>query len=797
MRYLRVAQAVDKPMVISSYIRSGVLLGVLLQFASFGEIHAQPLRGLSGRSPPAAETNASTGLPTANEQLASMVVQIEAQLEAVRAQAGTATPEATSEELAERQQILQQWAIALDAELRSLRRLNEVRELNRDRRTEAETWSGFTEKPPYPLSLVERLRDDLAAQRLGAQTQELMLSIALNGVTRGAAALENARKQLRLARDEAELSGAPDAHQQWLLSLAETRVRSCEAMVEAADMDRLVTLESLGGQRGYIEFLTRKLNAAQSQSRFSKEDLDDVLARLSKKREECRTELGEAITQDTEIRKELATAREKLRQAQQVPGTSASQLQDLRGAVEATKARAETSEFKVELLRSVLVIADHGETIWKDRFWATGEHPLIELRAKRQWHQAGLERLLPWRKFAELKLTAATTQALGESVRESSPNISPADMEIAKQLRAASEEQVLLSQRALTAIAWVETASERLITDLAQQEANISLSGKTQFLIDGTASLLRRIWNTELYIAEEAVIADGQRISVPRIITIGKVAIALGIFLAGVMIARWVHVVVRRTTSRWLRAGDRASGASAKVVTGLVALASFVVAMASVRIPWAVFAFVGGALAIGVGFGAQNLINNFISGVILFFERSIRVGDIVEVDDQVGKVVDVGFRNSLIKRGDGVEVLVPNSQFLEKKVVNWTLTDDLVRYKISVGVAYGSPPAKVSSILSAVAAKHPSVLQSPSPQILFEDFGDNALMFSLVFWVRLCPGVDGGVVRSELRHRIHTAFEAESIAMPFPQRDIHFDPARPLEVRVTGSTASSSRDSRP
>jgi small-conductance mechanosensitive channel len=796
VRYLAVAQSVHKQMVTSNYIRAGLLIGVLLQFLSLEDLRAQSLGGLSVGSAPVAETNAPTRLPAGNEQLATMVLRIEAQLAAVRSQRTAAAPEATPEDTAERQRILHQWAIALDAELRSLRRLTEVRELNQDRLNEAKTWSGFEEKPPYPLSLVERLRDDLATQGLGAQTQELMLSIAVNGVTRGAALLENARKQLRLARDKAELSGAPDARAKWLLGLAETRVQSCEAMVESAELDRLVTLESLGGQRNYIEFLTRKLNMAQSQSRFSQEDLDDVLARLGKRREECRAELGEAITKDAEIRKVLASAREKLRQAQQSPGTSTSQLNDLRGAVDVTQAQAETSEFKVELLRSVLVIADYGETLWRDRFWATGDHPLIELRAKRELHQAGLEQLQPWKKFAELKLTAATSQALAETVRESSPNLSPMDLGIAKQLRTASEEQAMLCQRALTAIAWVETASERLINALAQREASMSLSGKTQFLLDGTASLFRRIWDTELYIAEEAVIADGQKISVPRIITIGKVAIALGIFLTGLMVARWVHAVVRGSTSRWLRAGERTSGVSAKVVTGLVAFLAFVVAMASVRIPWAVFAFVGGALAIGVGFGAQNLINNFISGVILFFERSIRVGDIVEVDDQVGRVVDVGFRNSLIKRRDGVEVLVPNSQFLEKKVVNWTLTDDLVRYKINVGVAYGSPPAKVTSILSAAAAKHPLVLHSPSPQVLFEDFGDSALMFSLVFWVRLGPGVDGGVVRSELRHLIHTLLEQESIPIPFPQRDIHFDSTRPLEVRVTNAPADTSRDSR-
>src|SRR6185436_6726185 len=202
------------------------------------------------------------------------------------------------------------------------------------------------------------------------------------------------------------------------------------------------------------------------------------------------------------------------------------------------------------------------------------------------------------------------------------------------------------------------------------------------------------------------------------------------------------------------------------------------------RIPWTVFAFMGGALAIGVGFGAQTLINNFISGVILLCERSIRVGDIVEVDDQRGKIVRVGFRNSLVSRGDGIEVLVPNSQFLEKKVVNWTLSDDLVRYVISVGVAYGSPTTQVAELIAQAAREQAHVMKSPAPQVLLDDFGENALVFRLQFWLHVTPSVDGGIVRSDLRHRISELFEEAGVVMAFPQRDLHLETTRPLEINI-------------
>ena len=166
----------------------------------------------------------------------------------------------------------------------------------------------------------------------------------------------------------------------------------------------------------------------------------------------------------------------------------------------------------------------------------------------------------------------------------------------------------------------------------------------------------------------------------------------------------------------------------------------------------------------------------------------------MEVDDQRGKIVRVGFRNSLVSRGDGIEVLVPNSQFLEKKVVNWTLSNDLVRYAVSVGVAYGAPLTKVTELIAQAAAEHPHLIKDPAPDVLLEDFGNNALVFSLQFWMRLRPGVDGGTVRSDLRHRIHALFDQAGISIAFPKRDIHLDTIRPLEIKVVNAPPTRAAD---
>ena len=209
-----------------------------------------------------------------------------------------------------------------------------------------------------------------------------------------------------------------------------------------------------------------------------------------------------------------------------------------------------------------------------------------------------------------------------------------------------------------------------------------------------------------------------------------------------------------------------------------------VFSLVSVNIPLAVFAFLGGALAIGIGFGAQHLINNFISGLILLFDRTIKVGDIVEVDGEGGRVTDVGMRNSRIQRFDGIELMVPNSQFLQQKVTNWTLTDRRIRYKVSVGVAYGSSTRKTADIIMKAVETHARVLTDPPPTIIFEEFGDSALIFTVYFWLELISNRDNRIALSDIRHAINELLDKAGIVIAFPQRDIHLDSAKPFEVKV-------------
>lgn len=193
------------------------------------------------------------------------------------------------------------------------------------------------------------------------------------------------------------------------------------------------------------------------------------------------------------------------------------------------------------------------------------------------------------------------------------------------------------------------------------------------------------------------------------------------------------------------------------------------------QVPLTAFAFVSGAIAIGVGFGAQNIINNFISGWILMWERPIKIGDYLEVGDARGTVDSINTRSTLIRRTDGVHMLVPNSFLLENTVVNWTLIDHLIRTTVRVGVAYGSDVRKVAQLIQQAVDENPDILQEPKPSVIFEDFGDSALIFDTYFWVNADGDRDLRKIRSEVRFRIDALFAEHGIVIAFPQRDIHLD----------------------
>ena len=195
------------------------------------------------------------------------------------------------------------------------------------------------------------------------------------------------------------------------------------------------------------------------------------------------------------------------------------------------------------------------------------------------------------------------------------------------------------------------------------------------------------------------------------------------------------------------------------------------IAVDTIGISLASLAALSAVLMVGIGFGLQNIAQNFISGIIILLERPIKQGDIVNVGGVSGRVRDIRVRSTIIETRDDVAIIVPNSQFIAEQVINDSFSGDKIRRTLKVGVAYGSDVGKVTEILLKVAGKHKQILKDPGSKVFFMDFGNSSLDFELRFWVSELWATDG--ILSDLRYAIDQEFRNADVTIPFPQRDLH------------------------
>jgi small-conductance mechanosensitive channel len=285
---------------------------------------------------------------------------------------------------------------------------------------------------------------------------------------------------------------------------------------------------------------------------------------------------------------------------------------------------------------------------------------------------------------------------------------------------------------------------------------------------------LTRLWNQALTSAPGG-----------SAVTVGQIIQVILLLILGYFVGRIVsYLLGRRLATTRLRTDAR--HILKRITFFTILLLVFITALSLLGIPLTAFAFATGAIAIGVGFGAQNILNNFMSGWILMAERPIRIDDFVEIDNSFGTVEQIGNRSTRIRRVDGVHMLVPNSMLLERTVINWTLVDEQIRTGFKVGVEYGSPVKRVAELIQQAVEEHEQVKQEPAPIVVFEDFGDNALVFETLFWCDAAGEKQLRQVRSDIRFRICDLFEQNGIVVAFPQRDVHLDSRRPVQIELVG-----------
>jgi small-conductance mechanosensitive channel len=239
---------------------------------------------------------------------------------------------------------------------------------------------------------------------------------------------------------------------------------------------------------------------------------------------------------------------------------------------------------------------------------------------------------------------------------------------------------------------------------------------------------------------------------------------------AAYLLSAFIRFVLREDVYPRLRIAQGKSYAVSSLLHYFILALGFTAAIAAMGVNLAKLTVLTGAFGIGIGFGLQSVVNNFVSGLILFFERPIHVGDTVEVGDLLGEVRRIGIRASTVHTRQGADIIVPNSQLVTEKVTNWTLSDQLRRIDLPVGVSYSSAPNEVIKVLEGVAVAHPQILRDPAPLALFVGYGDSSINFELRAWTAQFD--DWPQIRSALAVAVYDAVRAAGMTFPFPQREV-------------------------
>jgi small-conductance mechanosensitive channel len=263
------------------------------------------------------------------------------------------------------------------------------------------------------------------------------------------------------------------------------------------------------------------------------------------------------------------------------------------------------------------------------------------------------------------------------------------------------------------------------------------------------------------------------------LISVGNFSISIGTILyfffsivVLIYVSGWTRrFIAKRVFSKYIT--DRGLAESmATAIRYFILVIGFFIIIQTAGIDLSTLTLLGGALGVGIGFGLQNITNNFISGIIILFERPIKPGDRIEVGDIRGDVVKIAARSTTVLTNDNIAVIVPNSEFISSTVINWSYIDRNVRFNFPVGVAYKEDPQVIRKLLIEVANDEEGVLKNPPPDVLFDAFGDSSLNFVLRVWTS--EYTDKPIaLKSRLYYSIFEKFKQHHIEIPFPQRDLH------------------------
>ena len=617
------------------------------------------------------------------------------------------------------------------------------------------------------------------------QTAATQVKLDEESLTRQQSALKTANQDFRRAQEEFDSSKADDERQRagLQLQLAETLQEALSVKTFLASWRLYADELDLRAGQANVRALEEALAASGLDSIFNKKRAEAAIRKIEgdklamRKQVEAaqnsRGELDEAISRLEGDRKRAAGDEETK--------VIDSQLEIAGEAREFANRIAAAGQAWIEGL-------DEALRVWKTTL-AVAENPgPAAYTEARKSAEHLLSQSDPWRE--QIRRYLQTAQARLDELKSQSKAKDPQTGKL-EAARLALVEQRVNQVREISS--FFEMMLSHAETMRSESSQLLKLSSVSERVFQGFAEIgssVENIWDHELLTTEERIVGEnGAFVTRTRGITVGKIVLGVIGLGAGYFIAKTVARLVRARLGRRFSVEIARAAFLEKVIFYFLLVLVVLATLNWLRIPLTAFAFLGGAIAIGVGFGAQTLMNNFISGLILLAEQRIKVGDLIDVDGHLGRVINLGTRCSRVRKFDGVDVLVPNSYLLEKNVVNWTLSDSHHRYDFIVGVAYGTPTELVMSTLTSAVEAQPDVLKEPAAAVAFEAFGDNALTFHIFFWLDI-GRADALKVGTEIRLRIDRLCREAGIEMAYPQRDIHLHAAEPIAVRIENSEAT-------
>lgn len=704
--------------------------------------------------------------------------------------ADKALPEGiTSGALADYRRDVEQTIASITRHLKAVDSIPEVRKILAETEAADAAWHGFSEQPPYSILLLDDLRsqqDSIREKAASYQSSLALFSRTLNDIQdEGRQSSDADRRALSAALDDPNIVGAA----KWRLEA--TRAKSRLLSVRATYLKTTIDLlqDQIATTKLQLDLLGRQIAIAGRNVRFSDADLATVKKAAADRQAALRKELEG-------IRKREKDALAVMNRMQGIKdqllkttpeGTPLEDTPDLALALvrmEASETRVDSLQYVASTLETLDGMEADSVESYENRKAVldatTREERQTALAALQSTHDPIAARAIVFaNELAAINADISRQEARASARPADDPRLLPLN-----DVRASLWDKQAVVQRGLQTATAQNRLLQRWLDGFAKTDASRPLTSRISDFFGSLWEKFISLWSVDVFTYSDTVIIGGVASTQERGVTLGQFFIAIAAFLAAYFVANRLKNRIRTSVVRRGRLAEAQAITLSNWLMIVVGVALAATTLHFLKIPITVFAFFGGALAIGLGFGTQTLIKNFISGIIVLFERKIRVGDVVDIGGTAGSVIEINTRSSVLRGPDGREALVPNSVFLENTVTNLTLSNRSLRRFILVGVAYGSSPQSVTSILNECAERHGLIHKDPPPLVIFQDFAESSLIFKLYFWIALDGKTSPELVESDLRMMIEKRFGEAGIEFPFPQRDLSLRTLSPLQIQL-------------